>query len=152
MVSYADWYSLTTYILIVVIWTIQTQCLLQIIANRIGLIMTSKRNVRLLKISLLVICGLINVSVFIIWIPAQMGFSAAWSHVNDIWDRIEKCLYLVVDFALNGYFLWIVRNRLVTRRLKKYQPLFRFNAVIVVISILMDALIVSMMSLPNKLV
>lgn len=140
------------YFYIATLWTIQTQFLLQIIANRIGLVMTSRRSARILKLSLLLAVGLINISVYIIWIPARMEISPAWIHLNEIWDRIEKVIYLLMDLGLNCYFLWIVRNRLIARGLTKYTTLFRFNAGIVGISIAMDALIIGMMSLPNTLV
>lgn len=144
--------SLGFYFYIATLWTIQTQCLLQIIANRVALIMTNQRHARMLKLSLLIIVALINISVYIIWIPARMDISPFWVRANEIWDRAEKVIYLFLDLGLNVYFLYLVRSRLISKGLHKYQPLFRFNASIVVISIAMDALIIGMMSLPNDLV
>ncbi|PVH83827.1 hypothetical protein DL98DRAFT_454441 [Cadophora sp. DSE1049] len=132
-----------------VLISLQTQCLLQIIANRVGLIMVDKRKARALKWTLFGFVGLINISVFVIWIPARMNISHTFAHVNDIWDRIEKVLYLIIDGALNGYFLYLVRAKLISRGLNKYKPLFNFNAVIVGVSLSMDILIIGMMSLPN---
>ena len=137
---------------IATLWTIQTQCLIQIIANRVALVMTNKRQSRLLKLSLVIAVGLINVSVYVVWIPARLEISPTWVKLNEIWDRIEKVLYLFIDLGLNCYFLYLVRSKLISRGLTKYTPLFRFNAGIVVISIAMDALIIGMMSLPNDLV
>lgn len=134
---------------LVCLWTLQTQCLLQIIANRVGLIMVDKRKARALKWTLFGFVGLINISVFAIWIPARMNISPTFAHVNNIWDRIEKVLYLIIDGALNGYFLYLVRAKLISRGLNKYKPLFNFNAVIVGVSLSMDILIIGMMSLPN---
>ncbi|KAF2657773.1 hypothetical protein K491DRAFT_316510 [Lophiostoma macrostomum CBS 122681] len=137
---------------IATLWTVQTQCLIQIIANRVALVMTNKQQSRLLKLSLVVAVGLINISVYVVWIPARLGISPTWVKLNEIWDRIEKVLYLLIDLGLNCYFLYLVRSKLISRGLGKYTPLFRFNAGIVVISIAMDALIIGMMSLPNDLV
>ncbi|KAH8585399.1 hypothetical protein B0O99DRAFT_474424, partial [Bisporella sp. PMI_857] len=131
---------------------LQTQCLIQIIANRVGLIMIDKRKVRNLKLTLFILVGLINISVYCIWIPARLGISKTIVHVNDIWDRIEKVIYLLIDGALNGYFLYLVRAKLVSRGLTKYKPLFNFNAVIVCVSLSMDILIIGMMSLPNTFI
>jgi hypothetical protein len=117
---------------------LQTQCLIQIIANRVGLIMIDKRKVRNLKRTLCVFVGLINISVYCIWIPARLEVSETFVHVNDIWDRVEKVLYLFIDGALNGYFLYLVRAKLISRGLTKYKPLFNFNAVIVCVSLSMD--------------
>jgi len=106
----------------------------------------------MLKMSLLIAVGIINVSVYVIWIPARMEISHTWVKLNEIWDRVEKVIYLFMDLGLNCYFLYLVRSKLISRGLAKYSPLFRFNAGIVVISIAMDALIIGMMSLPNDLV
>lgn len=144
--------SLWFYIYIATLWTIQTQCLLQIIANRVALIMPNQQRAKMLKLSLLIAVGIINISVFIVWIPARMNVSPVWVHTNEIWDRVEKVIYLFMDLGLNVYFLYLVRSKLIQRGLQKYQPLFKFNAVIVVISISMDVLIIGMMSLPNGLV
>ena len=114
--------------------------------------MPNQRHAKMLKLSLLIAVALINISVYIIWIPARMNISPTWVRLNEIWDRIEKVIYLFMDLGLNVYFLYLVRSKLIQRGLQKYQPLFKFNAVIVVISISMDALIIGMMSLPNDLV
>lgn len=134
------------------LWTVQTQCLIQIIANRVSLVMTVREHARRLKLGLLIAVAFINISVYCVWIPARMEVSPTFVHVNEIWDRIEKVLYLIIDFGLNAYFLWLVRSKLIDRGLTKYMELFRFNAGIVVISIAMDALILGMMSLPNTMV
>jgi hypothetical protein len=116
----------------------QTQCLIQIIANRVGLIMVDKRKARNMKRTLFILVGLINISVYCIWIPARLEVSETFIHVNDVWDRLEKVLYLFIDGALNGYFLYLVRAKLISRGLTKYKPLFNFNAVIVCVSLSMD--------------
>ncbi|KAF2469155.1 uncharacterized protein BDR25DRAFT_194695, partial [Lindgomyces ingoldianus] len=144
--------SFGLFFAIVTLWTFQTQCLLQIIANRVALVMTSRHRSRLLKLSLLLSVAIINISVYVIWIPARLEISPTWVQINEIWDRVEKVIYLGLDLGLNVYFLWLVRSRLITRGLRKYEALFKFNAGIVVISICMDALIIGMMSLPNDLV
>ena len=68
--------------------------------------------------------GIINISVFIIWIPARLQISAEWIHINEIWDRIEKVLFLIVDAGLNIYFIHLVRTRLIANGLTKYNSLF----------------------------
>jgi len=79
---------------------------------------------------------------------------------------------LVVDAALNVYFLYLVKNKLMGRGMSKYKPLFKFNAAIVLVSLSMDVsltvtyalvyamrradtiqvLIIAMMSLKNTFV
>ena len=59
--------------------------------------------------------------------------------INEVWDKIEKVLILLVDASLNFYFLRIVKQRLVKRHgLKKYAPLVSFNAKLMVVSVAMD--------------
>ena len=75
--------------------------------------MIDKRKVRNLKWALIILVGLINISVYCIWIPARLEVSETFVHVNSIWDRAEKVLYLFIDGALNGYFLYLVRAKFV---------------------------------------
>jgi hypothetical protein len=72
--------------------------------------------------------------------------------VNEIWDRIEKVVYLVIDALLNWYFLKTVKANLINNGLQKYHKLFRFNQRIIAISLLMDVMIIAAMSIPNSFV
>ena len=69
-----------------------------------------------------------------------------WIHVNDIWDRIEKAIYLVLDLGLNAFFITTVKRKLVANGLTKYNRLVRFNQRIIIVSITMDALLLASMS------
>ena len=132
------------------LWSIQTQLLSQIIANRVSLIMVNKRKSRLLKWGLFILIGMINISVFCIWIMAHMpSASPSIIALNNIWERIEKSLFLVIDSGLNLYFLYLVRYRLIADGLVKYWRLFYFNAAIALVSLSMDTLLLGMLSLPN---
>ena len=112
--------------------------------------MVSKRKARMLKWGLFILIGAVNISVYIIWIPAHMP-SATPSMVllDNIWERVEKAFFLLIDFGLNLYFLYLIRFRLIADGLTKYWRLFHFNAGIVCVSLSMDALLLGMLSLPN---
>lgn len=58
--------------------------------------------------------------------------------VNYVWDRIEKCIFLVIDLGLNVYFIRMVKNRLIANGLTKYNRLLRVNILMVVINIALD--------------
>ncbi|KAJ8118363.1 hypothetical protein OPT61_g629 [Boeremia exigua] len=94
----------------------------------------------------------INISVFNIWIPARLQISHRYHVINEYWDRVEKFLYLIVDAALNWYFLKTVKANLISNGLTKYNRLVRFNQRIVIISLLMDVMIIVAMSIPNSFV
>lgn len=85
-------------------------------------------------------------------IPARLQISKRYIHINEIWDRCEKCIYLLVDGALNYYFIRTVKTRLVSQGLVKYDRLVKFNQFMVVLSLSMDCLIIAMMSLNNSFV
>lgn len=68
-----------------------------------------------LKIGVAILITAVNISVYCIWVPARLQISAKYEHVNDIWDRIEKGIYLLVDGALNWYFIHIVKVQLVNQ-------------------------------------
>ena len=63
----------------------------------------------------------------------------SYVRINFYWDRMSKVLILLVDAALNWYFLRTVKIRLVEQHnLKKYEPLVGFNAKLMLVSIAMD--------------
>ena len=159
----------------VFLWAIQIHLLLQIIINRIRIILHDRRKGRIILISVAVFILLINISVFCIWIPARLQINQryvdntdfcntpgatvapkltlhSWIHINGIWDRVEKGLYLLVDGALNWYFIHVVKDNLVVNGLQKYNRLVRYNQRIIVISLLMDVMIIGAMSIPNGFV
>ncbi|EMD93177.1 hypothetical protein COCC4DRAFT_151123 [Bipolaris maydis ATCC 48331] len=133
----------------VLLWSFQTQLLPLIIANRVSLIMVDKKKARLLKWGLFIIIGLVNISVGCIWIPSQMKVSPTIIAINHVWEPVEKSFFLVVDLALNVYFLYLVRYRLIANGLTKYMRLFRFNTAIVGVSTSMDALLLGLLRLPD---
>lgn len=122
----------------VFLWSIQIQALMQIIINRIQILMVVRENARKLKIGVFLLLLCINISVFCIWIPARLQISETWIHINNIWDRIEKVVFLIIDASLNLYFIYLVRSRLIANGLSKYNRLFNFNLAIISVSIAMD--------------
>ncbi|KAG5662231.1 hypothetical protein KAF25_004470 [Fusarium avenaceum] len=137
------------YFFILFLWVFQIHCIMQIIVNRIALLHVSPTIVRRLKWGIFAILAVINISVFCIWIPARLQINKTYIEINTIWDRIEKAIFAVIDLALNFYFLYLVRSSLISYGLTKYVVLYRFNLVMVVISISMDILIIASMSLRN---
>ena len=130
----------------------QVQFLLQIIINRVAILQTNRRRGLYIRLGVAAFITAINISVYCIWIPARLQISQEYIRINDIWDRCEKAIYLVVDACLNWYFIRIVDQNLVRGGLKRYQTLVRFNRMIVFVSLSMDVLIIAMMSLKNSFV
>ncbi|KAM5351151.1 hypothetical protein ACJ41O_003874 [Fusarium nematophilum] len=137
---------------LVFLWAIQIQALIQIIINRIAILMVVRSNAKKLKIAAFFIMLVINVSVFCIWIPARLQINDDWVKINNVWDRIEKVIFLLVDAGLNLYFIHLVRSRLIANGLTKYGRLFRFNLGMIAVSMTMDVLLIAMMSLPNDII
>ncbi|KAM0299448.1 hypothetical protein ACHAPM_007490 [Fusarium culmorum] len=111
-----------------------------------------EQNAKWLKIWSFVIILCINISVFMIWIPARLQINDTWADINKVWDRIEKVIFLLVDAGLNLYFIHLVRSRLIANGLTKYTRLFRYNLGMIAVSMTMDILLIAMMSLPNDIV
>ncbi|KAI9158046.1 hypothetical protein HJFPF1_06032 [Paramyrothecium foliicola] len=141
--------SFQYYFITLCLWCVQIQAIMQIIINRIQFLMVVRKNATRLKWGVFIILALINISVFIIWIPARLQISPRWIHINNVWDRIEKGIFLVIDLSLNIYFIYLVRSGLIANGLTKYIPLFRFNMAMIGLSMTMDILIIAMMSLPT---
>ncbi|KAJ4137865.1 hypothetical protein NW754_001509 [Fusarium falciforme] len=88
----------------------------------------------------------------IVWIPNRLQISETWIRIDAIWDRIEKVIFLLVDASLNIYFIYLVRTRLISNGLTKYNTLFAVNITMVIISISMDVVLIGLMSLPVAVV
>ncbi|KAF4978464.1 hypothetical protein FZEAL_5150 [Fusarium zealandicum] len=127
--------SLWVYMAFLCLWVVQIQCICGIIINRIALLMVDKRSAFKIRWITAVVLGVINISVFVVWIPAQLQITPKWIHVNEIWDRIEKGLFLLIDACLHLYFVYLLRVKLISNGLQKYVPLFRFNLFMVLILI-----------------
>ncbi|KAK7993395.1 cytochrome P450 [Apiospora arundinis] len=63
---------------ILIVWVAQTQLLVQIIINRLSLLMMIRWNATKLKWGVAALMTAINVSVFIVWIPARLQISEAF--------------------------------------------------------------------------
>ncbi|KAI1848070.1 hypothetical protein JX265_013878 [Neoarthrinium moseri] len=144
--------SFWLWFVILIIWVVQTQFIVQIIINRLSLLMMVRRNVARLKWGTAAIMSVINISVFCIWIPARMQINETYIHVNNIWDRCEKVIFLIIDLMLNASFLYMVNSRLIANGLTKYHRLFKLNIVYVIVSISLDVIFIGLMSLPNALI
>ncbi|KAF2010181.1 hypothetical protein BU24DRAFT_400921 [Aaosphaeria arxii CBS 175.79] len=144
--------SFAFYFTILFWWCIQVQLLLQIIINRIRVIVPDRRKSKHIMIATATVVTMINISVFCIWIPARLQVSKSYELVNEIWDRCEKVIYLLIDAALNWYFLKVVKANLINNGLQKYDRLFKYNQRIIVLSLLMDVMIIAAMSIPNSFV
>ncbi|KAL6406065.1 hypothetical protein AUP68_10626 [Ilyonectria robusta] len=135
------------------IWLeILVRFLLQIIINRCSILLTDPITGYRLKVGVAVLITAVNISVYNIWIPARLQISERYIRINEWWNRVEKVIYLLVDGALNFYFIRIVQQNLVANGLTKYKSLVKFNMCIVGFSLSMDILIISMMSLHNTFV
>lgn len=111
---------------------------MQIIINRIALLVRDQHRIRRLKWIVALLLGLINISVFCIWIPARLQISKRIIFINEVWDRIEKVLFLFIDAGLSLYFIHMVRAKLLANGLTKYTVLFRFTLFMVAISLALD--------------
>ncbi|KAK1633508.1 hypothetical protein BDP81DRAFT_463251 [Colletotrichum phormii] len=143
--------SFEYFFFLLVLWTIQVQCLMQIIVNRIAILMPIPAQATRLKWGVFGILLAVNISVFCIWIPARLQINDTYIQINEIWDRIEKGIFLLVDAGLNLTFIYLVKSRLIASGLTKYTALFRFNLAMIAVSMSLDVVLIGLMSLPNTL-
>ncbi|CAE6450945.1 hypothetical protein ACGC1H_006601 [Rhizoctonia solani] len=148
IIKHSFWF----YFIILTTWALQVQFLLQIIVNRICILLSTPRERFWLKFIIAAWITAINISVYCIWIPAKLQISDQYHDINLWWDRTEKCLYLVTDGILNFMFIRSIKQRLLKVGLKKYDKLVKFNEKIIAVSLAMDVLIITMMSHPNDFV
>ncbi|KAK1965887.1 hypothetical protein LY78DRAFT_703376 [Colletotrichum sublineola] len=143
--------SFEYFFLLLILWSMQVQCLMQIIINRIAILMPIPSHATRLKWAVFAVLLAVNISVFCIWIPARLQISKTYIHINEIWDRIEKGIFLLVDAGLNLTFIYLVKSRLIAGGLTKYTVLFNFNLAMIAVSMCLDIILIGLMSLPNTL-
>lgn len=122
-------------------------CLLQILANRISLVMFNDVWAKRLRIIVGVAAALLVIMVGIVYIPSQLQTSHAFEVANNVVGRLEKAIFLVIDAILNFLFLYLVRSKLILSGLTKYWALFWFNLGMVAISISLDITAIGIVSL-----
>ncbi|KAK8062951.1 hypothetical protein PG997_015048 [Apiospora hydei] len=135
------WGSFWVFFGFLCLWTVQMQCILQILVNRVSLLLltgSDRRCASRLRWGTAAFVGVVNVSCFVVWIPARLQISEEWIEANRIWDRTEKALFAVADIALNMLFLYLVRTKLIANGLHKYRRLFWTNSIAVFFSLSLD--------------
>ncbi|KAK7959130.1 uncharacterized protein PG986_003984 [Apiospora aurea] len=149
------WGSFWVFFGFLCLWTVQMQCILQILVNRVSLLLltgSDRRCASRLRWGTAAFVGVVNISCFVVWIPARLQISEEWIEANRIWDRTEKALFAVADIALNLLFLYLVRTKLIANGLHKYRRLFWTNSIAVFLSLSLDIVLIGVMSLPDDAV
>jgi len=141
--------SIQFLVSIIFVWCVQMQCLMQILANRLCLIMYSPARQWWLRVSLLVAIGIINVSFFVIAIPGRLHVNDTFIRANHVWNPIERSLLAAIDLCLNGYFMWLVKSKLVACGLTHYNLVYKYNLVMVSFSMSLDIVLIGLMWLPD---
>ncbi|KAK1463190.1 hypothetical protein CMEL01_13259 [Colletotrichum melonis] len=137
----------------ILLWVFQTQLTPQIIANRLGLIITDKKKVRVMKCALLVIIGIMNAIVICMIFLIQATYPTLGPHIQKFYAPIDKAFGLLTDLLLNLAFIWKVHHELIANGLAKYRLLFNLNIAAITLSLSMDiALLVVVLVLPNSFI
>lgn len=110
---------------------------MQIILNRLQIILPDDNTVSRLKIIYLTILLLINAAVFTIWIQAESG-SETYLRIDKIWDPVGIAIVLVLDVALNIYFIISVKRKLLSFGLAKYKLLIKANVLTILANLIAD--------------
>lgn len=66
-----SWNSFAFYFSILTLWALQVQFLLQIIINRVGVLMLDRKKANNVKYGVAAFITLINISVYCIWVRAE---------------------------------------------------------------------------------
>ncbi|KAJ9604471.1 hypothetical protein H2200_011307 [Cladophialophora chaetospira] len=147
--------TVVTYFFVLLFWAFEIHFILQLIINRLTVVVSDRATAARVKWAVAVIITLVNIGVFTIFIPAHLDPppDKIFVAINKYWDKATKFIILFVDAGLNLYFLHTVNARLVHNSgLTKYRHLVSFNLKLMIVSILMDCMIIGMMFFRNPLV
>ena len=111
---------------------------MQILANRLCLIVYSPARQWWLPVSLFISVGIINISFFVIAIPSRLHVNHTFVRAKNVWNPIERSLLAVIDLCLNGYFMWLVKSKLVAYGLNHYKTIYRYNIVMICFSMSLE--------------
>ncbi|THX38382.1 hypothetical protein D6D11_09053 [Aureobasidium pullulans] len=111
-----------------------------------------RKNAVRLKIIVCLLTLVINISAFLVWLPALLQINETWMTINVHWDRAEKACFLVMDGGLNAYFIYLVRTKLIANGLQKYNRLFYFNISMSMLSLSLDCILIGSIFLPGPYV
>lgn len=145
-------YSFTFFFLGTTLRCVIVQLTVQILVNRIIILVPNHRLKRLLRWGPFTIVLLLNIGVYLVWIPAHIKGSGPFFEANKYYSRCEKVIYMILDATLNYYFCSLVKCRLIDAGIRKYQSLYKFNLSIILLSMSLDVLLIGLMSYPNPLV
>ncbi|KAH6959808.1 hypothetical protein BKA56DRAFT_195582 [Ilyonectria sp. MPI-CAGE-AT-0026] len=130
--------SFEYYFFVVVLWSIQIQCLMQIIINRVAFLMQVPAHATRLKCAAFFIVLAVTIVSFCLYIPARLQISGTYTDAYNSWIHIKKSILLAVDAGLNLCFIYLVRSHLIAAGLVKYQKLYQFNLCMIFVSISLD--------------
>ncbi|OLL24037.1 hypothetical protein NEOLI_004573 [Neolecta irregularis DAH-3] len=122
-------------------WMIQLHFLMQIIINRICILLTQRNHRLCLKYGIAVLVGFITMSGLPYWLPENLKVAGNFIYVRSNRNRIEKISYSIIDAFLNFFFIYLVNFKLRAFGFRKYESLLRFNVRIVFISLIMDVIL-----------
>lgn len=135
----------------VVLWAIQLQCVLQVIANRLSFLVLDRRRSKAIKLGVLFIVAFITVAGGCTWIMASMRLSSFLVDFSHVFDRANKGLFAATDLALNAAFLYLLWRQLIAAGLAKYWSIFRYNGCCIVLSISLDIILIGVESASSKI-
>ncbi|KAK0612089.1 hypothetical protein B0T14DRAFT_571924 [Immersiella caudata] len=141
--------SVWLFITIILLWDLEMHCQAQILVNRVSLLLFDHTQARRLRLFVFAIVFILTTSVVIIWTPAKMEINKRWIDANNIWDRGEKICFLLFDVSINMFFVNRIRTALIENGLLKYKRLYRFNLIIISLSILLDIAVIGTTWLPD---
>ncbi|KAI1332061.1 hypothetical protein F5Y16DRAFT_212735 [Xylariaceae sp. FL0255] len=134
---------------LVIVWIAQTQCLLQILANRMSILFHKKSRPRQTKTALFIVIALINVFVAAIWLPALLQVKPVFNQLNQIWVRVSMGVLTVADAALNIALMKLVWRYIKEARLKQLKETFWVNCACAGLSVSLDISWLGSVSLPT---
>ncbi|KAK4921598.1 hypothetical protein LTR66_016663, partial [Elasticomyces elasticus] len=136
------WYFLFQITLL----NIELHLLVQIIINRISLLITSTSWARKIKWAAIVYVLILNIGLYIFAIPAQLQWMAPWYRGNEVWQQLEKGLICFMDIWLNWYFVYLIKTKLMvggaaSTMAEKWRPLYRYSIPMAISNVLIDFLL-----------
>lgn len=133
------------WVFFLLLWSTQAQTYFQVMVKRISVLDVRRPRPAILRLAIAGIVLAVNITMFSVWLPLKLDHPV---EVDDhppillFWlPRVEKIMYLLIDVAINCFFLYHVKTNLMGVGFRKYCHLVSYNLKIIGLSVFCDVLL-----------
>lgn len=130
------------------LWSLQAHLYFQLVVTRV--LVLNRHKATKFRLFIFALNAGINLMMFSLWLaPVIQPFTTHSARI--FWlPRVEKCLLLAIDLAINVYFLRLVSSKLLAGGFAKYRTFVHYNYKIIILSLACDCFMLGFQWYPGN--